>query len=249
MERQYHKEGYIVIDLDDIDFEAMIHSLKEAPPNTKAQEQGYHYSDSPRMFEAWKWNPHVLKLARHPKVLETLHKLYRRAPKPFQTINFSKGSNQPLHSDTIHFSTIPERWLAAVWVALEDMDEFNGTLQYVPRSHKLPCYNFQDIGLPKAEYGKQFESYALYEEFIKQVVGAQGFEVKQFHCKRGQALVWAASLLHGGAPILDQSRTRWSQATHYYFEGCKYLAPMFSDMHNGEYTYKAPKDILNHVIT
>ena len=29
--------------------------------------------------------------------------------------------------------------------------------------------------------------------------------------------------------MLDPARTRWSQVTHYYFEGCSYYTPAFSD--------------------
>ena len=28
------------------------------------------------------------------------------------------------------------------------------------------------------------------------------------------------------APLKDPDRTRFSQVTHYYFEGCKYFTPM-----------------------
>jgi len=32
-------------------------------------------------------------------------------------------------------------------------------------------------------------------------------------------MIWAANLLHGGAPLGDSSRTRQSQVSHYLFEG------------------------------
>ena len=50
------------------------------------------------------------------------------------------------------------------------MDEDNGTLMYVPKSHKLPLYEFTNINVDVPEYGKQFEAYAEYEEFLKQLV-------------------------------------------------------------------------------
>ncbi len=40
--------------------------------------------------------------------------------------------------------------------------------------------------------------------------------------KQGQALIWYANLLHGGAAQTDLSRSRHSQVTHYYFENCTY---------------------------
>ena len=47
--------------------------------------------------------------------------------------------------------------------------------------------------------------------------------------KRGQALIWAANLLHGGDPIGDPQSTRYSQVTHHYShidEGEKQAAAM-----------------------
>lgn len=46
--------------------------------------------------------------------------------------------------------------------------------------------------------------------------------------EKGQAVIWAANLLHGGAPQKDRERTRHSQVTHYFFEGCKNFAPLLS---------------------
>jgi ectoine hydroxylase-related dioxygenase (phytanoyl-CoA dioxygenase family) len=74
------------------------------------------------------------------KVMDTLSFLYAKEPFPFSTINFIKGSNQPLHSDIIHFHTVPALWMVGVWVAFEDVDETNGSLKIVPGSHKWNLY-------------------------------------------------------------------------------------------------------------
>lgn len=258
----YHLDGYEVIDL--LSSEECDQIITEVDGildsgDFLAQNRGYQYSDSPRVFEAWKKSQAVLNLARHPKVLERLEQVYERKPIPFQTINFKKGSNQPLHSDVIHFHTVPHRWVVGVWVALEDMDEYNGTLKFVPGSHKLPIYELQDLGIDKVDPGlpkeqmdaQQVEKYRSYEMFIDNLVWSSKLEAKLFEAKKGQALIWAANLLHGGSPIRDPERTRWSQATHYYFEGMDhYYAPMFSNPRRGEYAEKdlSKKDILNHVI-
>lgn len=236
---KFNKLGYIIIDLGLTD--DFIESLKKdiLEKTFKQQENFYHYSDSPRVFEAWKHSEVVRSLANHPKIVDALEFLYGRKTLPFQTINFIKGSNQPIHSDAIHFHTIPYNWVAASWVALEDMDETNGTLVFCPESHKLPIFDFKSINLNYTKYGEQAENYKIYEEFIENVIQSNKFEKKPFVTKKGHALIWAANLLHGGLQIKDPNRTRWSQATHYYFEGCeKYYAPMFSDPFHGNYAEK-----------
>ena len=69
--------------------------------------------------------------------------------------------------------------------------------------------------------------------------------------EKGECIIWASNLLHGGAPISNPNSTRYAQATHFYFEGCNhYYAPMFSDVVNGKYSKKnlSEKDILGHEI-
>ena len=250
---KYNKDGYVVIDLelDDNFISNLISGVQDELDKLPTQDSRYHYSDSPRVFESWRINPYVLDLARHPKILKTLEFLYNKKPVPFQTINFLKGSNQPLHQDSIHFYTQPERWMVGTWTALEDISELNGPLNIIPGSHKHPHYNFQNLNLPVVEFGNQFENYAEYENFLIHLVATMNENKKQWIGKKGQTLIWAANLLHGGAEIIDKNLTRHSQATHFYFEGCNhYYAPLFSDVTNGIYSDKdlTNKDILNHII-
>jgi len=249
----YHENGYMVIDLEltqdfiDTTMEGIFNELDKL----KTQDNRYHYSDSPRVFEAWKTIPNVLSLARHPKLISTLELLYGRKPVPFQTINFLKGSNQPLHQDSIHFYTQPERWMVGTWTALQDMTDDCGPLNIVPGSHKWPHYNFQHLNLPVVEFGNQFDNYAEYENFLVHLVQSMNGNLKKWLGTKGQTLIWASNLLHGGAPITNPDSTRYAQATHFYFEGCNhYYSPMFSDTVNGIYAEKnlKEKDILNHEI-
>ena len=171
---KFNKDGYVIIDLGLTDEEIEQCKTDVNYLNNKddanIQNPKYHYSRGKRIFEAWKECESLLSLANHPKVYETLKILYKREPFPFQTITFNHGSNQPLHSDVIHFDSLPQRWLSAVWVALEDMTELNGSLIYVPGSHKLPIFDFYDLKLKCAGFDDQFESYTEYEEFIRKLV-------------------------------------------------------------------------------
>lgn len=240
---QFHEDGYVILDLNLSD--ELLNELKNEidqinnSDETKTQESGYHYSKGKRIFEGWKQSKLLRSLSLNEKILNFLTILYQRKPLPFQTITFNYGSNQPLHSDVLHFHSMPHRWLAAAWVALEDMDENNGSLVYVPGSHKLPIFDFYDLKIKAPEYGKQFDSYAEYEEFVRQLVETKKMEQQTLTCKKGQVLIWAANLIHGGDVIRDQNRSRYSQVTHYYFEGCdKYFSPMFSEAWHGKFAEK-----------
>src|SRR5690606_29171009 len=46
------------------------------------------------------------------------------------------------------------------------------------------------------------------------------------------------------SPIADAGRTRKSQVTHYFFEGCVYYSPVLSCVPLGEYRLKVIHDIV-----
>jgi hypothetical protein len=101
------------------------------------------------------------------------------------------------------------------------------------------------------EFGNQFDNYTEYESFLVHMLKSSDLVKKQWLGKKGQTLIWASNLLHGGAKILNSESTRYAQATHFYFEGCNhYYSPMFSDVANGVYSEKdlSKKDILNYKI-
>ena len=107
-------------------------------------------------------------------------------------------TQQPAHSDTIHFNSRPPGFMAGVWVALEDADMDNGPLFYYPGSQKLPEVTMQDVGV-EADYSQ----YPHYEDYIRKLVAEHGLEPEYALIKKGQALIWSANLLHGGTPAND----------------------------------------------
>jgi hypothetical protein len=201
------------------------------------------YADEKRIQDAWQFLEPVRKLATMPHLLELLRVLYRREPVPFQTLNFRLGSEQRTHSDTIHFHCFPQRFMCGIWVALEDVDADNGPLRYYPKSHKLPVYDLHDLGYVGSRQRDTYDHYLRYEDFVEKRLAVSGLEPVEIRVKRGQALIWAANLFHGGTPIRDSKRTRHSQVTHFYFEDSIYYTPMLSDPGLGRIAVRDVHDI------
>ena len=183
----------------------------------------FSYRDTVRIQDAWKVSPAVKEIARAPAVLDFLREFYGREPLPFQTLNFRVGTQQEPHADAFHFNSDPPGFMCGVWVALEDIDEASGPLIYFPGTHRLPEVTTSDVGMaPSEEEGGKYTSY------IGELISRNGYEPHVGLLKKGQALVWASNLLHGGSPTQDPQSTRLSQVTHYFFEGCRYWTPMLS---------------------
>ncbi|MCP5361559.1 MAG: phytanoyl-CoA dioxygenase family protein [Hyphomicrobiales bacterium] len=228
----YSDDGFVVVDLDIPNFDTLAQNIqnlfdKDNPPR--------------RIHDAFAFSEDARMLAAHPKIMDLLQLLYQREPIPFQTLNFLYGTEQGTHSDAIHFYCYPERFMCGVWIALEDIDETNGALHYYPGSHKLPVYDMATLGVVGSDYmleGREEEinmtEYKKYEQLVQALMEAQGFEKKHLYVPKGKALVWSANLFHGGDAISDNTRTRLSQVTHYYFDQCTYYTPMLSDPYMDE---------------
>lgn len=214
MAEAFSKDGYIVLSPSSPEFANAVAALRAAPPSFSGD----------RGTDLWRTDARVRSLALAPEVLAACNMLYRRDPIAFQTLNFLRGTQQPTHSDAIHFHAFPQRFLCGAWVALEDIDEENGPLHIFPGSHRLPLYDMHDIGLPSSR-----DAYPAYEEAIGRLATALGLQKRAVTVRAGQVVLWAANLLHGGEPIRDATRTRLSQVTHYVFRDCMYYAPILSD--------------------
>ena len=217
--KHYAEQGYAIVNLEIPDFNELVDEIIRILPQGR---DIIKYMD--RVQNAWLFNQAVRNLAIAPQILSILKTLYQREPIPFQTLNFWFGTQQKTHSDTIHFNSIPARFMCGVWVAMEDIDKTNGPLYVYPRSHKLPIFDLQDMGLNRG-----YDDYDSYEKFIAGLVTSFNLEKRQILIKKGQAIIWSANLLHGGSLILDLNRTRYSQVTHYFFSDCLYYLPMRSD--------------------
>lgn len=172
-----------------------------------------------------------------------LSKLYGRKTMPFQTLNLPVGTQQPYHSDSVHAASFPERFMCGVWVALEDINLKNGPLMYFPGTHKWPFYFNEHLGKPRDPTSDKYKIYGEYVDLWRELIDVSGAEYKLATMKKGQAVIWAANLLHGGSVHVDQTLTRHSQVTHYFFEGCSYYVPVNSEPHRGEVYYHKFKNI------
>jgi len=229
--RAFARDGYLVVDLELDDFDALAETID-------AELASKFPPDDRRVGEAWYFSDSVRRIATCPSLLRLLTKLYGRRAFPFQTLNFDAGTQQPAHSDTLHFHCHPQRFMCGVWVALEDVRPGTGELFVHPGSHRLPVLDMFDLGLPSST-----EAYFQYEDLSEQMLAELGFARHPVVLKKGQCVIWAANLYHGGMPILEAGSTRKSQVTHYYFDDCTYYFPMSSDPHSGDLCVREVVDL------
>jgi ectoine hydroxylase-related dioxygenase (phytanoyl-CoA dioxygenase family) len=237
---KFKSEGYIIFNIEDdqlIDSVnedvAVLLETGEYAKNSKI----YSYSDSPRIVESWIKSDNCRKLATHVNIMARLQNLFQNEPKPFSTINFLRSTCQPLHSDYVHFGTVPEFMLAGAWVALEDIDPRSGPLQVVPKSHRLPRFRLEDYTeeIPKSLSDIEV-IYKQYEHRLLGELAETGLMPITPSLKKGDCIIWSANTVHGSPVCQDASLSRRSQVTHYVFGNVEYnYSPLHSRIDKGRY--------------
>ena len=225
--RYWSRHGYVILEkliddriLDTVwqDYERAIHSGKiKLAPEPAADSDPY-----PGRF----LNPHkkvgaFCQILKHPGLLRWLSVLTGREPKPLQTISSHKGSQQGLHSDSIHMTTYPLGYLTAAWIACEDIHPDCGPLVYYPGSHKLPYVFSKDVGISETDLKVNgYKPYHdKYEPLIRRSVEQHRIEPQYFHARKGDVLIWHANLVHGGSMRKKIDLSRRSIVCHYFVKG------------------------------
>jgi Phytanoyl-CoA dioxygenase (PhyH) len=244
--RDLERDGFAVIDFPDPEIGRIADAIK-ASLNSRYDwdfwfKTGHSVGAGLRLQDAWQFDDNVKRIACNEKIIALLSRLYGRRAWPFQTLNFPVGTQQHYHTDSVHFSSIPERFMCGVWTALEDIDEDRGPLVYYPGSHKWPIFTNEHIGFCASDAERSI-SQTTFEPMWEALIEQSGIKPYHFLPKKGQALIWAANLLHGGSRQRSPALTRWSQVTHYYFEDCAYYTPMLSDPIYGRIAFRERIDI------
>jgi len=218
---KFDKNGYLIIKslIDNDTIDKIVDEIYEKNPKNK---------NSNRITDAWKNFDSIGYLAFNKKIMGILSHLYKKKPIPFQTLNFYVGTEQKLHSDQIHFCSVPEHFMCGVWIALEDISIDSGPLIYYPGSHKLPFYTMQRLKIPPGNY-------AEYEKKMESKLNKYNLVPKYGTIKKGDIIIWHSNLIHGGSKRNDANLTRKSIVVHYFFENCKYWTPLLSSLDNVVY--------------
>jgi len=227
-------DGYAAVDLGD--------EARALCDQAVSDTEHYFTAGAARVQDAWRRSTAVRRLATWPRMRDLLEAAYGRDPVPFQTLNFQRGSQQALHADSIHFHSVPERFMCGVWIALEDVAAGSGPLVYHPGSHRLPVMTMRGAGVNSARPNPEDYEHHFVPRFGERIA-ASGLPEARALLKKGWAFVWAANLAHGGSAIEAAGSTRRSLVVHNFFEDCLYYTPMTSDVEGGQLDLRVPPNV------
>jgi len=118
-----HRDGFAVIDYGNVEFDQRVDRIRVSLTPWLGAHLNGPESDKTvgvrRIQDAWQFDEDVRVIAVNPVILNLLSRLYGRRAFPFLTLNFPVGTQQALHADAVHFSSLPERSMCGGWVAIE----------------------------------------------------------------------------------------------------------------------------------
>jgi ectoine hydroxylase-related dioxygenase (phytanoyl-CoA dioxygenase family) len=168
-----------------------------------------------RVVDAYVYYESARRALFSPAIIEFLSAVFDDRVLLFQSLSFERGSQQPLHQDTAFVVVDSPLELAASWIALEDIQPGSGELTYLAGSHRLPEYLFSGAFKhwnPKRDGQDQHDAW---ERLMHQNAERLGLERQTFLPRKGDVLIWAADLAHGGSAVADPALTRRSLVGHY----------------------------------
>ncbi len=187
------------------------------PPEKAADEDPY----PGRFLNPHKKSGKFCRVLKDQQLLGWIRLLTGREPRVLQTITSHKGSQQGVHSDSIHMTTYPLGYLTAAWIAFEDIHPDCGPLVYYPGSHRLPYLFSKDAGITESDFQREgYQPYHdRYEPLIRRAVEERRIEPHYFLAKKGDVLIWHANLVHGGSTRRNVMLSRKALVVHYFVKG------------------------------
>jgi len=171
-----------------------------------------HKAKQAKLLDMHAYSPAVRDSILVQPAVDFLTALFERPPMAFQTLYFQRGTEQPIHQDTAYVLVDSPMELVGCWLALEDVREGSGELEYYIGSHKLEEHAWEGAckGMPPGHPDHEAWLQSLHTK------SAQMKLVRtRFLPKRGDMLFWHADLAHGGTPVVRPELSRLSIVTHY----------------------------------
>lgn len=166
----------------------------------------------------------------HATLRDELGRLLGVRALPYQSLHLPVSSEHEAHSDEILMSTRPRGYMAAAWIALEDVGPEQGPVVLWPGSHYLPYLSARAVGVPETQdAGARRRHYdAHYFERAREQAEGYGVPPEPFTGRRGDVLIWHQALLHATVAPTRPGATRRSLVLHYFGEGAEHYSDLYA---------------------
>lgn len=166
--------------------------------------------------------PAMLDVACYRPLTEAIQPLIGREPGLHLCLTGFQSTERAWHQDRyLNPESVGERYIAA-WIALDDVHRDAGPFEYVPGSHRWPVIEREKVWAEMRARGQDTakptwpsDSEGWVGEACEGEIQARGVASRKFLGKRGDVLLWHASLVHRGSKPSNPSLERRALIAHY----------------------------------
>lgn len=152
------------------------------------------------------------QVCMHPTITRFLTLIFQAKVLAFQQLLFQHSNGHRWHQDPGFVVVEPPTFMAATWIALQDIIEGSGELAYYDRSHRLPHYIFSN---GKKHHDGNTDD-ATYVRDLEEACRSRQLAHHRLLAKKGDVFFWAADLVHRShSRSLPPETPRLSCVTHY----------------------------------
>jgi len=144
---------------------------------------------------------------------------------------------------------VGERYIAA-WIALEDVHEDAGPFEYVPGSHRWPVIERSKVWSRMRQVGQNpdlptwpSDSQSWVGTACENEIQERGIKTARFLGKKGDVLLWHASLVHRGSKPKNPELERRSLISHYSSIHARPDMQSMRRMENGSFYFFFPEGL------
>lgn len=256
--KQWHKDGYVIFeDLISHDLIDQLVGELEGLPREHPQDllmTGAKFDgprpyapelitpdNSIRIVDYFFFSESARRILLDPGIVNFMKLVFEADPILTQSLSFQYGSGQPVHQDTAYVITNSPQKLAAVWIALEDVQPGAGELAYYPGSHHWDDFLFSKYFKHYDEERDGKEQERIWLNWLHEEADRRGVKMATFLPRKGDVLLWHASLAHGGSAITEPGATRKSLVGHYCPQGVRPLYHYYKPGQRKFYPYHSLK--------
>ena len=188
--------------------------------------------------------PSMLALACYRPLTAAIAPLIGQEPGLHLCLTGFQSTERAFHQDRyLNPEAVGERYIAA-WIAVDDVSEDAGPFKYVPGSHRWPVIERgrvwaemrargQDPGKPTWPSDSEGWVGAACEDEIRR----RGVSSRSFLGKRGDVLLWHASLVHRGSKPRNAELERRALICHYSGVDARPDMPQLRKLPNGSHYF------------
>lgn len=166
--------------------------------------------------------PSMRRLALFRPLTEAIAMVIDEEPGLHLCLTGFQSTERAWHQDRyLNPEGVGEHYIA-VWIALDDVHGDAGPFEYVPGSHKWAVIERQKVWDAHARMGHSIhpqtwpsDTQGWVGEACEAEIAAQSIPVKKFIGKKGDVLLWHASLLHRGSKPKNPALERRALICHY----------------------------------